>query len=102
VHFPALANRTGGIDKLWPQLEALKRKGLARSIGVSNYQRDQLAELLSIAEIKPAVNQIRHHAYSAQDNKPVIELATEHGIVTAAYSSLTPITQMPGLSIPLS
>ena len=67
-----------------------------RSIGVSNYDVATLSVILALAKIKPAVNQIRYHPYNTLAQAPVLELASEHGIVTAAYSSLTPITKEPG------
>nr|XP_031858293.1 uncharacterized protein CI109_006264 [Kwoniella shandongensis]KAA5525365.1 hypothetical protein CI109_006264 [Kwoniella shandongensis] len=96
IHFPRAADNGGGIAKVWKSFEQLKRDGRARSIGVSNYDHDQLKELLSLAEIKPAVNQIRYHAYNALANAPVLALSQKHGIITEAYSSLTPITKTPG------
>ena len=40
--------------------------------------------------------QIRCHAYNALQMLPVIELSNANGIVTEAYSALTPLTRMPG------
>ncbi|KAL7416057.1 NADP-dependent oxidoreductase domain-containing protein [Mrakia frigida] len=81
---------------VWRKMEALVEQGFTRSIGVSNYDATQLSELLSIARIKPAVNQIRYHAYNAQSHQPLLDLAKKEGILIEAYSSLTPITSAPG------
>lgn len=67
-----------------------------RSIGVSNYDAAALAYILSFAKIHPAVNQIRYHPYNAVEQSEALAFAEEKGIVTAAYSALTPLTQMPG------
>ncbi|KAI9446139.1 Aldo/keto reductase [Lactarius indigo] len=40
-----------------PGLEALKKEGLARSVGVSNFRTPQLREILDGAEFPPSVNQ---------------------------------------------
>jgi diketogulonate reductase-like aldo/keto reductase len=40
-------------------LEQLHRQGKARAIGVSNYSASHLQELMALAEMKPAVNQVR-------------------------------------------
>ncbi|KAK8849836.1 hypothetical protein IAR55_005172 [Kwoniella newhampshirensis] len=96
IHFPRAADNGGGIAKVWRSFEKLKKDKKVKSIGVSNYDHDQLKELLDIAEIKPAVNQIRYHAYNAVENGPLLALSQKHGIVTEAYSSLTPITRTPG------
>lgn len=69
-----------------------------RSIGVSNYNSSQLAQLLAIPgmRISPAVNQIRYHAYNTLAQAPVVKLARKHGVLTAAYSALTPLTTETG------
>ncbi|ORY30187.1 Aldo/keto reductase [Naematelia encephala] len=96
IHFPGAADKGGGIEKVWRSFEKLKREGKAKSIGVSNYDHDQLEELLALAEIKPAVNQIRYHAYNALESASTLAISQENGILTEAYSSLTPITKTPG------
>jgi diketogulonate reductase-like aldo/keto reductase len=40
-------------------IEGLVREGLVRSIGVSNFGARKLAEILSYAQISPAVCQVR-------------------------------------------
>lgn len=40
-------------------MEETKRAGLAKSIGISNAGTPEIEEILSIAEIVPAVNQVR-------------------------------------------
>jgi len=62
---------------------------LAHSYGVV-----ELTELLLLAKIKPAVNQIRYHAYNAKENAPLLALASLNEIVIEAYSSLSPITKV--------
>jgi diketogulonate reductase-like aldo/keto reductase len=49
------------IHKIWPQLEALVDKGLAKSIGVSNFCVQSLWDLLSYCRIPPAVNEVEIH-----------------------------------------
>jgi diketogulonate reductase-like aldo/keto reductase len=39
-------------------MEAVKREGLTRSIGVSNFRAAQLREILDGAEVPPAINQV--------------------------------------------
>lgn len=70
----------------------------ASTIGVSNYNETKLAEVLEIARIKPAVNQIKYHAYNVGEQAATLALCAEHGIVVEAYSALTPITTLPGAS----
>ena len=42
----------------WKGMEECKRQGLARSIGVSNFNSEQITRLLASAEIKPVNNQV--------------------------------------------
>jgi diketogulonate reductase-like aldo/keto reductase len=52
--------------------------------------------LLKVARVPPAVNQIRFHPYNYAEQKPLLDYCAQHGVVVAAYSSLTPITRSPG------
>ncbi|KAF2135839.1 uncharacterized protein K452DRAFT_322831 [Aplosporella prunicola CBS 121167] len=70
----------------WKALEAQVKKGKIRSIGVSNFTREKVEEVLQTAEIKPAVNQIEAHPYLQQP--ALLEWHKQQGIVVAAYSPL--------------
>jgi len=80
----------------WEEFEKIKAAGFAKSIGVSNYDLEGLQALLKEANVVPAVNQILFHPYNYAENKALLEYSKKHGIVTEAYSSLTPITYYPG------
>ena len=62
IHWPN--NGVGGgvltlpMYALWKKMEELVKKGLAKSIGVSNFNIQLLADMLTYVEIKPAVNQV--------------------------------------------
>jgi len=77
-------------------MEAIKKAGLAKSIGVSNFGIDELEILLASAKIKPAANQILLHPYVYTRQAPLLAYASAHGIVSEAYSALIPITRIPG------
>jgi len=94
IHNPSLV--TKNLEVSWREFEKLKDDGAVKSIGVSNFTVSQLKDLLKIAKIKPAVNQIRFHPYNWAENKELLEYSAKHGIITEAYSSLTPITKTPG------
>ena len=55
------------IHKIWPQLEALVELGLARSIGVSNFNVQSLWDLLTYCKIRPAVNEVEIHPLYNQE-----------------------------------
>jgi 2,5-diketo-D-gluconate reductase A len=70
----------------WKVMEELKRSGGARSIGVSNFQREHLERLAAETDVVPAVNQIELHPYLL--NAEVDEYGREHGIATEAWSPI--------------
>lgn len=72
-------------------LNQLPLTPIIRSIGVSNFNVDQLKALVKVARVKPTVNQIRLHPYNWAENKELVEYATKHDIVIEAYSSLTSV-----------
>ncbi|KII85495.1 hypothetical protein PLICRDRAFT_69888, partial [Plicaturopsis crispa FD-325 SS-3] len=94
IHHPGLAKPD--IATAWAEFEKIKKDGLAKSIGVSNFGVDDLKALLAIAQVKPAANQILLHPYVYAQQAPILEFAKEHGIVIEAYSPLIPVTQLPG------
>lgn len=49
------------IPSTWKAMEALYDSGKARAIGVSNFSTKKLADLLEIARVPPAVNQVECH-----------------------------------------
>eukprot|EP01062_Namystynia_karyoxenos_P074046 TRINITY_DN70872_c0_g1_i1.p1 TRINITY_DN70872_c0_g1~~TRINITY_DN70872_c0_g1_i1.p1 ORF type:complete len:357 (+),score=129.12 TRINITY_DN70872_c0_g1_i1:104-1072(+) len=69
----------------WRSLEALYKKKVARAIGVCNFTRDHMEELLADgAEIVPMVNQVEVHPYCSQ--KELVDYLQSKGVVTEAYS----------------
>ena len=49
-------------------MEELYKEGKIRAIGVSNFEPDQLDDLMADAKIKPAINQIETHVFFQQHN----------------------------------
>jgi D-xylose reductase len=81
-------SKTTTLQQTWGAMERLVDKGLARSIGVSNYQAQSVYDALIYARIKPATLQIEHHPYLQQPD--LVSLAQTEGIVVTAYSSFGP------------
>ena len=64
VHFPATWGGKGGKpmrQATWRAMEAFVKAGKARAIGVSHYCKSHVEDILEIATIKPAVNQVQYH-----------------------------------------
>lgn len=58
IHVPGVfASREGGIKGVWREFVDVKAKGLVRSIGVSNFSKSQLEEIIGLGLEKPVVNQ---------------------------------------------
>ncbi|KAK7691553.1 hypothetical protein QCA50_004952 [Cerrena zonata] len=93
IHHPRLA--IPDIPTAWAQMEKLKTDGLAKSIGVSNFEIEDLKILLASAKIKPVANQIFFHPYILGRQAPLVKFGTDNGIVSEAYSILTPLTHQP-------
>ena len=47
----------------WRAMQQLRREGLARAIGVSNFYPDRLVDLIDHNEIAPAINQVECHPF---------------------------------------
>ncbi|KIY65182.1 Aldo/keto reductase [Cylindrobasidium torrendii FP15055 ss-10] len=68
----------------WKVLEEAYRAGKCKAIGVSNFSVKTLEELLQVAEIVPAVNQVELHPYLAQPG--LVAYCREKGIQVLAYT----------------
>ncbi len=77
-----------GIDQAWSVLEALQGEGLAKSIGVSNFQSNHLDGLIKGSKVTPAVNQIEWHPYLQQ-----AELAAQCATLGIALEAWSPLVQ---------
>lgn len=83
------------IQETWQAMEELVRQGLVRAIGVANFTGPMLVDLLTYAEIKPAMNQIELHPYNAQQS--LVDFCRYENIAVTAYSPLgSPGTKEPG------
>ncbi|KAH8555651.1 xylose reductase [Umbelopsis sp. PMI_123] len=76
------------MHECWAEMEKLVEAGLARNIGVSNFNAQLLMDLLTYAKIKPAALQIELHPYLQQNT--LVKWVQEQGIQITAYSSFGP------------
>lgn len=63
IHAPFFSDKKEEHQAKWKQMEELKKQGLAKSIGVSNYLPEHLEWILESCSIPPAINQIEFHPY---------------------------------------
>ncbi|KYN17034.1 PREDICTED: aldose reductase-like [Trachymyrmex cornetzi] len=70
----------------WKAMEGVLAKGLAKNIGVSNFNSEQITRLLENATVKPVTNQVECHPYLTQ--KKLSDFCKERDILITAYSPL--------------
>jgi len=70
----------------WKAMEDLLKLGLVRSIGVSNFKKDQIERICANSSVVPAVNQVECHPELVQ--KQLFEYCKGKGIALTAYSPL--------------
>ncbi|GIX71621.1 aldo-keto reductase family 1 member B1 [Caerostris extrusa] len=103
IHFPIATKRTEDDSNLypvengqlaldtnfnlldtWKAMEKLVDEKLVKSIGISNFNSEQVQRIYNASRIKPAVLQVECHAYLPQID--LVNLCKKLGIVVTAYS----------------
>lgn len=70
----------------WKALIEMQKQGKVRSIGVSNFPKEQLEEIIEATGVVPAIHQFEMHPYWAQQELRAV--GREHGILSEAWSPL--------------
>lgn len=73
-------------EDTWKAMEECVKLGYAKSIGLSNFNSQQIERILKIATIKPVVNQIECNPYLSQEK--LREFCKQKDIVIMAYCPL--------------
>jgi diketogulonate reductase-like aldo/keto reductase len=81
IHWPQ-----GGPTWAWPGMEQARERGYARSIGVSNFDVDELEQVSSVGTVVPAVNQVQFNPFA--DRRALLEACDRRSVVLEAYSPL--------------
>jgi diketogulonate reductase-like aldo/keto reductase len=81
IHWPQ-----GGPTWAWPGMERARELGYARSIGVSNFDVGELAQLLAAANVAPVVNQVQFSPYEYR--RALLGACRDTGVALEAYSPL--------------
>ena len=79
---------TSDVDYLetWKGMEEVHAAGLARSIGVSNFNHKQIDRIFENSKVKPSCNQVESHPYLV--GQKLIDYCKSKGITVVAYSPL--------------
>lgn len=83
IHWPV----PGARKETWDALVSLKKRGLCRSIGVSNYTIGHLQELMKDSAVLPSVNQVEFNPFIYQ--RELLKFCNTHDIALEAYAPLT-------------
>jgi len=83
VHFPV--NDSTLVDT-WHGMEDIQKQGLAKAIGVSNFNEKEVDLILANATIKPVTNQVLSNPYKTQ--KALLTYLNGKNISMTAYSPL--------------
>ncbi|XP_048485512.1 aldo-keto reductase AKR2E4 [Plutella xylostella] len=89
VHWPIGQFANGSYDptdhlSTWRGMEEARRLGLARSIGLSNFNQSQIEGILAGCEVKPAVLQVEMNLNLQQES--LRAYCSSRGIVLTAYT----------------
>ncbi|MGI8757457.1 MAG: aldo/keto reductase, partial [Acidimicrobiales bacterium] len=86
IHWPLPTKYDGNYAATWNTLTELVADGRTRSVGVSNFQPEHLAQLDKESDVVPAVNQIEVHPYLT--NEKARRASLDRGILVEAWSPI--------------
>jgi 2,5-diketo-D-gluconate reductase A len=81
VHWPG-----GGPTWAWPGMEAARERSYARAIGVSNFDADELDQLIAGATVVPVVDQVQFNPSAYR--RALFDACVDRGVALEAYSPL--------------
>jgi diketogulonate reductase-like aldo/keto reductase len=81
VHWPG-----GGATWAWPGMEAAQERNYASAIGVSNFDVDELDQVLAGASAAPVINQVQFNPSAYR--RGLLDACTQRGVALEAYSPL--------------
>jgi 2,5-diketo-D-gluconate reductase A len=81
VHWPQ-----GGPMRAWPGMQRAHERGLAKTIGVSNFNVAELDQVIAAGGVAPAANQIQFSAVAYR--RALLDACQRHDVVLEAYSPL--------------
>lgn len=81
VHWPQ-----GDPVSSWPGMERSRERGLARSVGVSNFGASDLAAVIAAGDAPPVVNQVQFSPVHYR--RALLDACRQRGVLVEAYSPL--------------
>jgi len=84
IHWPNPSQKL--FVEAWEGMIEARERGLVRSIGVSNFLPEHLAELIAKTGVAPSVNQVELHPYFNQAEQRVADKA--RGVLTQAWTPI--------------
>ncbi len=81
IHWPQ-----GGPTWAWPGMEKARELGYARSIGVSNFDVDELEQVSGAGDVVPVVDQVQFSPFEYR--RRLLEACQRRGVALEAYSTL--------------
>ena len=73
-------------QSVWKAMEEIYKSGKAHAIGVSNFERNHLEDILVMNSMVPSVNQVEYQPYWHEDD--LVAFCKSHDIVYNSYSPL--------------
>lgn len=83
---PVMIGDSVSIADTWGAMEELQRAGLCKHVGISNFCISLIRDLLSYADIRPAVLQVESHPYLAQEK--LMRYCRQEALAVTAFSPL--------------
>lgn len=83
LHWP---NEAVPLEVQIGELNAVRERGLARHIGISNFNTAQMAEAVRLSAAPLVTNQVEYHPYL--DQMKVLEAAETYGMALTAYYAM--------------
>lgn len=81
IHLPQ-----GDVDSSWKAMEELHEEGKVRAIGVSNFNMNQISDLVEQHSVIPVVNQVETHPFSQKTHMQ--NALKSHGIQLESWAPL--------------
>jgi diketogulonate reductase-like aldo/keto reductase len=83
IHFPDFG---GDCAVAWKALEGYFAAGVLKAIGISNFKKNDMQQILKVATVKPHVNQMQLNLF--QRDEETLSFSKENGIIVEAYSPI--------------